>query len=122
MLAGGTGNNIAAGDPVLYVGPGVLEVTANVDRARVPVPAGTLSTLRVRTDVASFVGSTVIVTVNVNGLDTGITCSITGASDSCTDAVNTVGVAAGATVALRLEQTGVATPTRVNYSLQLQLP
>ena len=122
FLAGGSGANITSGDPVLYTSSGAQELSANPARVSVPVPAGTLSALRVKTDVGTFTGSTVNVTVAVNGVLTGITCSITEAADSCSDLVNTVVVAAGDTVAVRLVQTGAAVPTRINYSLLLQLP
>ena len=97
----------------------MLEVSANVQRVLVPVPAGTFANLRVRTDVTNFVGTTVTVTVNVNGTDTGMTCSITGVANTCQDTVNTAAVVAGGAVALRLEQTGIAVPTRIIYSVQL---
>ena len=119
LVTGGTGSQIDATGPVIYVGPGITEATANVQRALVPMPAGTLGNLRVRLEDVGAVGTTTTVTVNVNGIDTAITCSISTAVNSCSDAVNTVVVVDGDAVAMRIEQTGTPLPTRVNFSLQI---
>ncbi len=122
LLAGSSGANISSIDPVLYTSSGSQELSANPARVAIPVPAGTLSSLRVTTDEATFTGSTVTVTAVVNGATTGITCSITEAASACADLINSVAVSAGDTVAVQLVQTGASVPTRVVFSLLLQLP
>ncbi|MEZ5421271.1 MAG: hypothetical protein R2708_28565 [Vicinamibacterales bacterium] len=87
-----------------------------------PVPAGTLLNLRVKTDVGSFVGTSVTVTVVVSSTTTGITCTVTGVTDSCSDLVNTVAVTAGDTVGFQLDETGIDMPDANRLLLQLQLP
>ena len=122
VLTGGSGINVDSNNPPLYAAPSVPESSFIENRVRLPLPAGTLSALRVRSGENSFVGSTVTVTVRVDGVPTGMTCSITGASDSCDDFVNSVVIVDDQTLALELVQIGNSVPTRITYSLRFQLP
>ncbi len=119
LLTGGTARLIDVMDGTIYSGPGVGEVSTSVLDVRVPVPGGTLQSLRVTTSVAIFIGTTVEVTVAINGLDTSLTCQITGFGGACDDLVNTPVTNAGDSVAVKILQTGLGAPTRVNYSFEL---
>ena len=121
-MAGGTGESITSSTGSIYTGPSVPIMSPNPARVWIPAIAGTLGTLQVTTDEVIDTGTITTITVAVNGLDTAITCSITDGNSGCTDAVNTVVIAEGDRVAVRLEQIGPDIPIRLNYSFTLQLP
>lgn len=66
-----------------------------VDTVQLPIPAGTLRNLRARLNTAPGGTETLTVTVNKNGVNTAVTCTLTGAATTCTDVSNTVAFAAG---------------------------
>jgi len=63
--------------------------------------AGTLGNLRVRAGTAPGIGNSVAFTVMVNGVASGITATLAGASTTTSDLVNTASVSVGDTVELR---------------------
>jgi hypothetical protein len=113
---------VVAGDPAGYSGLGAPATSANYDRAAIPLAPGTLTNLRVRTEQSSFPTGTITATLTLNGVNTAITCSITGLANSCTDTTGVVLVAEGDTAAIQVEYTGTGAATRINYSIQLLMP
>jgi hypothetical protein len=86
----------------------------------VPLPAGTLNNFRVRTSTQMMIGTTLTVTVLVDGVSTGISCIVDGssASDRCSSA-NTFSMAAGQAVAVQFDMTGPLKIFSVAYSMDL---
>ena len=121
LLTGGTGREVAVIDGAQFSGPGVGEISNDVGHVQVPVPAGTLRRLIVRTSTFPFIDTTLTVTVvGFNGSATGISCSITGFNNGCVDLVGEYTTGFGEPMSIRIEQTGAGagTATRVTYSLE----
>jgi len=75
----------------------------------VPV-AGTLSKLRVRHDTIATDVNTAF-TVRKNGIDTALTCTIAAAGQAASDTTNSVAVAAGDRVSVKIVNSGVTATT-----------
>jgi hypothetical protein len=67
----------------------------------VPVPAGTVSDLTVKTS-AGIAGGTIVVTVLRNTAVTGITCTVAVSATTCSDATNSQAFSAGDTIAFKV--------------------
>lgn len=90
-----------------------------------PLPAGELSDLRVQSDQQPGEGQTYTFTVLVNGLATGITCTMSGAlEDSCQDEINSVTIATGDQLLVQaVASAGATLPgTEVSWSLIYTAP
>lgn len=83
FAAGATGYMLGAGS-----------ATELVVSASVPM-AGTLKNLYVSLSAAPGAGQTVIATLRVNGLDTGVTCTIADSATSASDLTHTAAITAG---------------------------
>jgi acetylornithine deacetylase/succinyl-diaminopimelate desuccinylase-like protein len=120
-LTGGTPEPLNQGHGAVYAGPGVRSLSSNVEDVGVPLSAGTLINLRVNTGEALQQG-TVEVRVLVDGVDTGLTCSVGSGLTGCSDLATSVPVNADQVVALRVVvlNTIGAAATRVNFSLEVQ--
>lgn len=103
VLAWGN-SNIAASADTRFIDTWYNQATApTVATANLVCPkAGTLSDLFVRHNVAAGNGNSVVYTVMVNGVATGITVTLaTDAAGQASDLVNTAAVVAGDLVSLR---------------------
>jgi hypothetical protein len=81
----------------------------------VPTTAGNLS---VRLDTAP--GTSRVFTLRVDGVDTGVTCTIANADTACSNAVATAAVPAGSRLSLRNDVTGAPVASGVQFGLTLQ--
>jgi hypothetical protein len=85
--------------------------TTESARQETMVIAGTVSALRIR--LSANVGTSgdaatdnYKFTVRKNGADTAVTCTITGASNNCSDTTNSVAFAAGDNFSISADPTG----------------
>jgi hypothetical protein len=100
------------------------DITQNTTEANedVVVPAGTARKLVFKLGTALVANQTAKLTIRKNGVDTALTCTITGAAggvSSCTDSVNVITFADGDMLSILYNETatgGASTPnTRVKY-------
>lgn len=118
VLTGATGKRISTTDGTQYSGPGTGVLSPAKQAVWIPVAAGTLSNLRVQTEVLSDVGTTVEVRLVVGEFETDLGCSISFLGNFCTDTDAAV-VGSGDVVSLKIVETGTSFPTYVSYSLEL---
>ena len=79
--------------------------------------SGTLSNLNVSFVQSPGTGYTSTATVDLNGADTALTCSATGASSGCSDITHSVAVALGNTCAIKYSTTTGGTPGKLNAGM-----
>lgn len=116
--AGGTLDNgpLTAGVTNIVMSPG------NGRGLDTPLPAGTLSNLRVRTDQPPGSGEIHTFIVVVNDVATAITCTISDPNTSCEDTTNSVTIAAGDRLWVFAIASGSAMTTEVSWSLTHTAP
>ncbi|MBI2902861.1 MAG: hypothetical protein HYY12_04655 [Candidatus Methylomirabilis oxyfera] len=87
----------------------------------VPVSAGTVRNLRANVQPAPGIGQSLTFVVEKTGLDTPITCSISGGSTACSDTTNSASFSDGDLLAVRVIPSSSTTPAMaVRYSLTHQ--
>jgi hypothetical protein len=67
----------------------------------IPIAAGTVSNLEVKTSVG-IAGGTIVVTVLRNGAATGITCTVAVSATTCNDSTDSQAFSAGETIAFEV--------------------
>jgi hypothetical protein len=94
------------------------DLPATTNDLRHPVPAGIAKNLRVNLGTAPGVGETITVTVQQNGVNGIMTCTVTGAATTCTDTANATTFAAGDTISVELTTSALAAPANVAVSFE----
>lgn len=84
--------------------------------------AGTLSQFRVHLTVAPGSTDTYVLTVYKNSVATALTCTVTGASSTCSDTTNSVTFAAGDDIAVGMTETGSPSASRAMYTAKFVTP
>ena len=120
LLTGATGKRIATGDGAQYSGPGTGVLSSAKEAAWIPVPAGTLRNLNVRTELLLGSGATIEVRVVVGEFETDLGCTVAGGNFCTAAAPITVG--GGDVVSVKIVETGNSFPSYVSYSLELAPP
>lgn len=111
---------VVAAAATVYLGLGAESATESVVRIVMPV-AGVLRNLTVVTDGAPGAAKTYIYTVRVNGADTTLTCTVSGAvATTASDTTHSATVAAGDTVTVKLVTLAAAATQRHSVSLSLE--
>jgi hypothetical protein len=101
LLVFGSGAADAGATDYMVPGSG----TAGATELKVPVPrAGTLRNLFVKGVTAPGAMHSDVFTVRVNGMDTGLTCTVSGTATTANDSLDSVSVAAGDQVSLKIVQ------------------
>jgi hypothetical protein len=105
----------------MFSGPGTGTGSGVRASVEIPVPAGTLENLRVRSQSPEGDSVYVEVYVVVDGNITALSCGVT-AGSGCEDTVHTVTVPAGSLVSLAIYSytAGPSALIRTNYSLEFQ--
>jgi hypothetical protein len=105
VLAGGGGTD---NPNTTYAPWGMILETTSEAGAQVGSPvAGTISNLSIRaTSDAGNSGDSYVMNVRKNGANTGITCTITDTSSTCSDTLHTVSVAVGDLLSLQAVAVG----------------
>jgi hypothetical protein len=93
MLFSGGGNPDEGSNR--YGAPSLFTYNDTQTNIQIPLSAGTVSKLQVKTTTAPGSGNSWFVTVNKNGASSGITCTINGAATTCSDLVHTSTFVAG---------------------------
>jgi len=75
-----------------------------------PAASVTAQNLAVRTTVAPGTGSSMTITLRVNGADTSLSCTVSGTGTTCSNTSATVTVAAGSRLALELSSSDATLP------------
>jgi len=91
---------------------GALEYT----RTQLVATPGTISRLLVKLSSAPGLGKSYTITVRKNGVDTGLTCIISGAETIGSDIVNTIPVVAGDRLSLKQTPNGGPAATHIYWS------
>lgn len=98
---------------------GEANVTTTAAAAGSEIPSdGTIASFRGRLPAAPG-GSGVVFTLFKNGTATAVTCTIAAASTSCTDSTNTLAVAAGDTIAVRIANSSGTFLRHVRWTARL---
>jgi hypothetical protein len=97
------------------------DITQNATETNedVPMAAGTARKLLFKAGTALTTGQTATITIRKNGVDTLLSCTITGTAggaNSCTDTTDIIPFADGDSISIKYTETG-APDTRVKYSL-----
>ena len=98
------GTSIFPSGATFYAGPFTNNNNSVESDAAYPMPAGTISELRVYSPGTS--DNTLTVTVIRNGAPTSVTCSITAGQNTCDDLTNSQAFTAGDLLSFRLERPG----------------
>ncbi|HEY1371870.1 MAG TPA: hypothetical protein VGH50_05320 [Candidatus Binatia bacterium] len=123
-MSGGTAGDLLNNGTTMVMAPGNgYDVAGSgFEPLGVPVSAGTLANLRVTVSPAPGGAETIDVDVVVNGAGSGIGCTITGASTTCTDLVNTFSASDGDLVTVEAASSAGATDAKVVFSLTHSVP
>lgn len=107
------GLTLTAGTRYAPIGGGGVPSSTESDVSVAAPSATTLLNLQVNLSVAPGVGQTLVVTARKNGVDTTLTCTISGASTTCQDLTHTVSIAQNDVINWKIVTTGtyVSTPT-----------
>jgi hypothetical protein len=115
-------SSLVAALTVRYLTPGYADSVAETSpiEFRMPV-AGTFRNLRVRQNVVGGGANTLTYTLMVNGAPTALTVTMASTASDGSDLANSVAVAAGDLVAIRVTRSGVipASPANVVASLEV---
>jgi hypothetical protein len=76
-----------------------------------PSVATTAQNLAVRVTAAPGVGNSITVTLRVDGADTALTCTISGAATTCNSAAATASIPAASQLSFELTPSGLGLPT-----------
>lgn len=116
-------DDIGAAADVRYLTPGHAATAIGSDIRQTPMPcAGVLRNLFVRHNAAAGDGDPVVYTVQVNGIDTALTCSVvSNAITQSSDTVNTVAIAQGDRVTIKLSKALSITNGAIQVCASLEL-
>ena len=116
-MGGGTGGtNLANGaDRFVAMMSGNVNASESVVQLDVPV-ASTFSNLYVRLNASPGASKTYTFVVRKNGVDTALTCAISGAATACSDTVNTVTFVVGDLISIRATPTSSPTARSMQWS------
>jgi hypothetical protein len=105
-LGGGTGQSNLARSAVRFVPAYYSSVDASEAAVDQAMPAaGTISNLRVRLSGAPGAGTSYTFLVRKNGVDTAVTCTVSGTATECSDLANSIAFSAGDLISVRSEPT-----------------
>lgn len=117
QIMGCTGSTFIAGsgaDEFVGVsGENVVSSADSISRQLIGT-AGTIKNLYINADSVVSAGS-IIFTLMVNGVASALTCTMNVASSTANDTTHTVAVAAGDTLSLRIDYTGLTGVSVINY-------
>ncbi len=107
---------VDAADRDGYIGLGGQQspIAVLADAVSAVPTSGSITTLQ-----AIVAGEGATLTLNVNGTDTGLKCTITAPATSCTDTTDSVGVNAGDLVAVHFVATGTAALRHLRFTAAL---
>jgi len=95
--------------------------SATEANADIPLPSGTASKLVVSRVVAPGAGHMVTITIRKNGVNTGLTCTISGTATTCTDTANSVTFSDGDFLSILHTETGAAS-SRIRVAFEYNSP
>lgn len=109
-----TGNN-------LFLIPWGNTSSATEDNANIPLPSGTASKLVVSRVVAPGAGHSITVTIRKNGVNTALTCTISGTATTCTDTADSVTFSDGDLLSILHTETSAAS-SRIRFAFEYNSP
>lgn len=119
LLTGGSSTAVQPGTTV-YGAPGIDDTGAAVATRQLLLPEGVLQNLRVYAGGTAGLGAGVTVTINVDGTDTLLRCSVAGATDACLGAAE-VPVAEGARLSVKMVNADGSAAPYVSYTIEFQI-
>jgi len=100
-----------------YVGTGIADTVAASNVASLMTDTGVVANMRATTSASPGSGQSYTITLQINGVDTGITCSMSNAVNSCSDTTHFANVPAGASINFKIVSSGGANVTRLAASV-----
>jgi len=119
LLTGGSSTTVQPGTTV-YGAPGIDDTSTEVATRQLLLPEGVLQNLRVYAGGVAGLGAGVTVTVNVDGNDSVLGCSVAGAADECLGAAE-VPVAEGTRLSVKIVNADGSAAPYVSYTIELQI-
>ena len=116
---GGNYPNTASNNFLLPWGTTTSATEAN---ANVPLPSGTATKLVVSLTVAPGTGQSATLSIRKNGSNSVLTCTVSGTSTTCTDAVDSVAFNNGDLLSILYTKTGSAAASRVRFAFEYNSP
>ncbi len=89
--------------------------------ANVPLPSGKASKLVVSLTVAPGAGQSATVTIRKNGVNTALTCTVSGTATTCSDLVNSVTFSNGDLLSVLYAEAGAAA-SRIRFAFEYNSP
>jgi hypothetical protein len=115
------GGNYANAGTGRFLVPWEGTTTGTEADGSIPMPSGTASKLVVSLTVAPGTGHTATVTIRKNGVNTSLTCTVSGTSTTCADTTDTVAYSNGDLLSIQLTEAGAA-GSRIRFGLQYNAP
>lgn len=111
---GSSGSGTSTPNTTQYVGQGIFTSAATSLQAATNTQ---LYNLNVFTFSLPGAGQTYTFTLDVNGADTAVTCTVTNAANTCQDLVHSVGVGNGSSYVLKMVSSATAAATSIIWSM-----
>jgi hypothetical protein len=90
--------------------------------ASVPLPSGTASKLVVSLTKEPGAGQSATITIRKNGVDTALSCTISGITNTCSDTADRVTFGDGDLLSVLYSKTPLAASSRVRFAFQYSSP
>jgi len=116
---GGNYPNSASGSFLMPWSDVVSTTEAN---ASVPLPSGTASKLVVSLTKEPGAGQSATITIRRNGVDTALSCTISGIANTCADTVDRLTFGDGDLLSVLYSKTSLAAASRVRFSFEYNTP
>jgi hypothetical protein len=120
MIIGGGGNDALSTTAVRFAGMLTQQVAAAEDDVQqVVTVAGTIDSLHIRLTTAPGLGRSYAFAARRNGVDTALSCTVSGSEQSCADTTSTAAFASGDLLSIRV--TPIGTPVGADLSWTARL-
>lgn len=120
-VGGSSGNQTVAAGLTRYFGSGCASTVSSACGALSGI-TGTFKKLYVQVGTVPGGSETQTLTLNVNGSDTSITCTISAAAGSCNDTAHTAAITAGQLYSVKVVSSGGAATTQYMWGAELDSP